>query len=110
MPPLFDACQTLQDESDYDALTHSLPRQPSGRSAVAASGIDRTIAATSADTSLPPVSEQQRHGEQLNQEPLNREGFGVRWGGCNGAFARSDRARQIGRLGASKAFSVPKLL
>ena len=38
MWPVFDSRQAVQDESDYDALSQSLPRQPPGRSVIAAYG------------------------------------------------------------------------
>ena len=36
MQPAFTSRQALQGESDYDALSHNLPGQPPGRSAIAA--------------------------------------------------------------------------
>jgi len=73
MPPLFDVRQALQDEPHYNALSHDSPVQPPRRSAIAASGIDKTMTATQAGTSLPPASEWQRHGEKVDHEPENEK-------------------------------------
>jgi len=79
VPPLFDSRQALQDESDYDALSSKLPAgSREGGLAVVMGGTGGATAGIPAGTSGTPVSEWDRHGEQVNQEPENREGFDAR--------------------------------
>jgi hypothetical protein len=89
MPPLFDVRQALQDKPDYDALSHDSPVEPPGAWVIE----DETALGHLLDAR----AGRNRHGEEVNLEPEDREGWDA-------------TCRQSARGGTLALLAVPVVL